>query len=368
MDTHRYNDRNPSRKYVSPQLQFRNPYFPRITPREKKSRLLKVYLFLAVLVIIGVLYLITFSGIFRITTISVNGATPDHERIIREITTSALRNKRLLVLPGDNGLWVNPQRLSQTLSDRLNGQVSFESLTVTKPNFKKIVINATERTAKILWQTDTKQFFLLDGRGVVFSPIMVSEEQPAPDLPLIKNVTKTETTIGAEIITAAQAETIIASVQQLHQRFPEVIINYATPIIRESVRTVCVDTNEETVNGNTNSKTNVNTNRNANTNTSSKNANIRPPNANLNTNATSDTNTNSNSNTEPSCETEEVATGRYAREILVNTAKDTDIYFSADESIEDQINAIGVLMNEKITDLNKISYIDVRYLPRAYYK
>lgn len=364
MDLKHHQEWKPSRKYVSQQLQFRNPYFPRTTPVETKSRRRKLFLWLIGLAVLSLIFLFTFSGVWRISDITVSGATPDHERMIRESIDQNIHQRRWLVVPGDNGWLISPTSLSQTLLTKLEGRASFESFNVTKPNLKKITVSVKERTAAILWQVDTKQYFLLDNRGVVFSPITVSEEQPAPDLPLIKNIAKATTTIGTEIITAAQAETIIGASQRIKSRFSELKINYATPIIRESVRTVCID--ETDSNSNTNS--NSNSNRNGNTNSSSKNANIRPANANSNSNATSDTNNSLNSNTEAPCETKEVPTSRYAREALINVAKDTDIYFSADEPVDDQINAIGVLLNEKITDINKISYIDVRYLPRAYYK
>ncbi|MFA6197620.1 MAG: hypothetical protein WC734_00490 [Patescibacteria group bacterium] len=364
MDIRRPNDQNPSRKYVSQQLQFRNPYFPRTTPKETRKRRAKIYFWLALVVLAGLAYLVAFSGFWRISNITVTGATPDHERMIRDSLSDYLQQRRVLFLPGDNGWLINPNGLSQTLLKKLEGRASFESFNATKPNLKKIVIMVKERTAAILWQVDSKQYFLLDNRGVVFSPVTVSEEQPAPDLPLIKNIAKATTTIGAEIITAAQAETIIDASQRIKSRFSELKINYATPIIRESVRTVCIDEADSNSNNNSNS----NSNRNGNTNSSTRNANIRPANVNSNSNTTSDTNNSLNSNTEAPCETKEVPTGRYAREVLINVAKDTDIYFSADELVDDQINAIGVLLNEKITDINKVSYIDVRYLPRAYYK
>jgi cell division septal protein FtsQ len=370
MEDHRQRDWKPTRKYVSQQLQFRNPYFPRTTPVEKKSRRLKIYLWLGVIVLVGAVYLITFSSIFRINDIKVTGATADHESRIRQALTELLKEKRWLVIPGDNGLWVNPERLSQTIQDQLSNQASFKDMSIAKPKLKELSVTVKERTAELLWQVNPKEFFLLDSGGVVFSPITVSDEQPVPDLPLIKNVTKATTTINSEIITSAQAETIIATNQQLRQRFPELTVNYATPIIRESVRTVCTKpTTDSNTNSNTNSNRNLNTNSNTNrSNSSTKNANVSPANTNLNSNVASDTNTNLNLNPTAPCETEEVATSRYAKEILVNVAKDTDIYFSADESVESQINAIGVLLNEKIPDVNKISYIDVRYLPRAYYK
>lgn len=364
MDLKRTSEWKPSRKYVSQQLQFRNPYFPRTTPVETKSRRRKIYFWLLGLIIAGLVYLITFSGFWRITNITVTGATPEHEQLVRNALNATITQRHWLIIPGDNGWWVNPTELSQTLLQKLAGQASFESIAVTKPNLKKITVTVKERTAAILWLVDAKQYFLLDSRGVVFSPITVSKEQPAPDLPLVKNIAKATTTIGTEIITATQAETILSATQRIKSRFPELKINYATPIIRESVRTVCADETDSNANSNSNS----NLNRNSNTNASPKNANISSSNANSNSNAASDTNINLNSNTEAPCETREVPNSRYAREALINVAKDTDIYFSADESIDDQINAIGVLLNEKITDINIISYIDVRYLPRAYYK
>jgi hypothetical protein len=334
---------------------------------ESKTRRRKIYFWCTGVLLIGLGYLLAFSGLFRITNISVSGATPEHERLVRESVSVILQRRRWLVLPGNNGLWISPERLAQNLLDILNGQASFEELKVTKPMVKKITVAVKERTAALLWQAAAKQYFLLDGRGVVLSPVTISDEQPAPDLPLVKNVAKAATTIGAEILTAAQAETITTGVQLFKQRFPELAVNYATPINRESVRTVCADDSTPT-NSNRNINTNSNANRNTNTNSSSQNANIRPSNANLNSNAASDTNSGSNSNAAAPCEAEEVSTSRYAREILVNVAKDTDIYFSADEPVESQINAVGLLLNEKISDIDKVSYIDVRYLPRAYYK
>lgn len=46
----------------------------------------------------------------------------------------------------------------------------------------------------------------------------------------------------------------------------------------------------------------------------------------------------------------------------------TDIYFSTELSLEDQINALGLLLTQKINNLESVEYIDLRYLPRAFYK
>ncbi|MDD5567303.1 MAG: hypothetical protein PHH01_03865 [Patescibacteria group bacterium] len=342
-----------TRRFITKQLVYRNPYFPRESAPDRRKRHRKLWTFLGLIIFGAVVYFLIFSSLFRIKNIQVAGGTDDRISSIRSLTNDYLDHKTLGIFPRDNWLIISTSNLKSSLEREIVKKISLEYLKVTKRFPRSLIIDFKERTAQLIVQSNSRSY-LVDNQGVVVSEQFLTEEVKTQDqnnvnateqtkspYPIIRHGKKETISIGQQIFPSALAQAILEVNQMFTDRFEDLLIDHFETIYRECVK---IEPAKPT-----------NTNKNANSN------------ANTNENANTEINENTNASIDDS--EDEECVDQPITEFSLVTPDGLIIYFSSTLSVVEQINSLSMSLNDKLKNMVKdLKYIDLRYIPRVYYK
>ena len=184
------------RKFFKPK-KYNNSYMPKRRAedpaRGKKKKRIPI-LFILILIIIGLIYIVIYSPVFRIKKIVVSGS--GEENILNEIRIVTKRETNgydLYIWPRDNIILLNTDMLSAVI----DSQVLLDELEIKKKFFNKLEINAREKVPQLLWHED-ENYFYIDKQGIVMGAVKF--EDISFDLPWISRVTSTPVVVGNLII------------------------------------------------------------------------------------------------------------------------------------------------------------------------
>lgn len=332
------------RRFVTKQLAFRNPYYHRPSSSDQRRRKVRILILLGLIFFIAAAYLLCFSPLLIFAEISIEGGGLDRVSYIKNKVELYLAGKTLGFLPHDNFLLLIPSRLKRGLEKDLENFISLEYLAVKKRFPRTLLITFKERTAELILRQGT-ELYLVDGQGVVISRQEIgtgkqtdssdgtdAKALPYPFFQLDKSFS---ITLGERIIPSDLARAILAVSHSFPQRFGEIPFDYFEVLVRK-----CPVSIPESPVENKNIETNTNENSNINSTVIGQKKEILPD-----------------------CTTQPLL------EFSLVVKDGPSIIFSSTQSIEEQLNSLGLTLKEKLDNkLEQLDYVDLRYLPRVYYK
>lgn len=155
---------------------------PRIYPGSRRTAPRKrwiffqksVFWFLALILLVFVIWLIFFSPFFRIKEMSIIGnEITDSEKIKNEVN-QIIGKKAFFILPKDNIIFINSTEIEKMLGEK---NPSFQKIEAEKkfPNILKIEIS--ERRSAIIWCREENCFFT-DKNGVAYAEVFSADLLP----------------------------------------------------------------------------------------------------------------------------------------------------------------------------------------------
>jgi len=143
--------------------QFVNPYFG------PKKKTFNAQLYIRIILAIFFVYLIIYSDLLKIKTIEISGTDIINPEEIRAIIQNNLKQYNFLILPQNNLLLIDKNRLITAIGS----QFSLNQLTI-KRNWQKLSVQVEEKVSSLII-TNNKNFYLCDNGGVIIKAI-ASEE------------------------------------------------------------------------------------------------------------------------------------------------------------------------------------------------
>ena len=226
------------RKFFKPK-KYSNPYLPRLTARQAKKRVAdpvkkkkrkRIFiLFILLLVLAGLVYLVIYSSLFKITKIVVSGAGKNE--ILNEIQIIANREtsgRDLYIWPRDNILLLNIDMLGAVI----DSQVALDKLEIEKKFLHTLKIEADEKVPQLLWN-EGKDYFYIDKNGIVMGAVRFEDVEY--DLALINRGTTTQIIVGRKIIKADNIKFINDFLAKVRERIKDwQVIQVVTPTVDSS--------------------------------------------------------------------------------------------------------------------------------------
>jgi cell division septal protein FtsQ len=142
-------------------LEYKNPRKARALEARKNFRLKAIFVGI-MLVLIGLMYLILFSGIFTIKNVNIIGAGKMIRPKLQTVTDSYLNSRHWLILSHRNMFMFSKNEWLE----HIGGSYWIDSIDIDRSWPSTINIVVVERRAKIVWLTG-QNCFNLDDRGVV---------------------------------------------------------------------------------------------------------------------------------------------------------------------------------------------------------
>jgi len=270
-----------------------------------QRRSFKVYLVLAFIVLIFILYLLFWSNIFKINNIKVEGASSISSEEITSIIQNQMAQSRLGVLSQSN-LFIFSSKMAE---NEIKNRYVVEDVKVSKWPLKTLKIKLAEKANVLTWITDN-HYYYLDPNGLATKEVLVANltlgegEAPPKDssttgenlidlsaldqsLPLVYDLTNTAVKVKDQVLSAD----MIKFISSVNQKLPNNDLKIVSFQIPE----------------------------------------------------------------------------RGGSGVQVKTNKGYDIYFDNQEDLDRQLANLNLVIKEKIKD-KKINYIDLRFKDRVYYK
>lgn len=338
------------KKTVPDGPKYQNPYFPKkklpawakvITP----TRVLYL-IFLTVAV-----YFFLFSLVFKIKTIEISGNAEITKDQINEAVNAELSQNRFFIFSRNNFFMAKEQRIEDCLTEKF----VLKKAQVIKNLPGNLIIEVEERIPNLTYTTQEKYFYLdLDGNATH----SVEKDAINESFPKLIDKNNRPVKLGENAV----PENIVSLVIELTEKIPNkaelAIKSFAIPEIscpKEEVETEI----EVPINSNSNSNTNKNKNSNENSNS----------NRNSSTNKSISKNTNTPTEKVMTTVLKEGDCDKMAiiSYIEIKTEDGFDIYFPSNNETDQQIIKLILLLNE-IEDKTTLSYIDLRFGEKVYYK
>lgn len=197
-----------------------------------QRRSFKVYAILAGLGVAFILYLLFWSGLFKIQNIQINGATSLDPAPIEQIVRAQMQKSRFLVFSQSNLLFFD----ATAAENAVKNQFVINDIQIKKRPFKTLKIELSEKTSQITFVSNDRYYYL-DPNGIAVKEILVakvtlvegeagsanaSTTPPAADenlidlgaidqgLPLVYDLSNKDVKIGQKIIEPQMISFIIA--------------------------------------------------------------------------------------------------------------------------------------------------------------
>lgn len=139
---------------------------PLRTESTKFSRKVKIELALFVLSVLGFFAILVLHPFFQIHDIRVNGTVRLNEAEVRDAVVGSLAFKRFFLLPGANYFFVQEDEVEDILSQRF----PLNSVTVTKEFPSTLDVSVVERISTIVYD-DGNMYYLMGTTGKIVEPI-----------------------------------------------------------------------------------------------------------------------------------------------------------------------------------------------------
>ena len=144
----------------------------RTAPRQRWIFFQKsVFWFLALILLIFIIWLIFFSPFFRIKEMSIIGNKSTSSEKIKNEVNQIIKKRAFFILPKDNIIFINPTEIEKVLSQE---NPSFQEIKAKKkfPDILKIEIS--ERRSAIIWCRQENCFFT-DKNGIAYAEVFFAE-------------------------------------------------------------------------------------------------------------------------------------------------------------------------------------------------
>jgi len=308
-----------------------NPYFPGNVEQGRVVWKNRVFAGEVVLTALMLAYVIAYSPLFKIADIEVAG-DPAKEQQYRGAVHQIVDSSRfLLIFPGGNYFFLRPGWVSRSLIKMNEQTTAFEAISITKVFPNTIKIKIEEKSVGSLWSSENINYGI-DDAGYAIRKFNSDEALPALNKFVDKN--NFPVSLNTQIISTdalAASKTLIEGSAALGLKITDINIPQQS----------CADPRPDSA-PNTNS-------------------------------VASDTEINSNLNdnvlvapeiSEP-CDPKALATA--AHEMHAAIENGPTIYFLR-ENITTQIEKLRITLQDAKLDLTKLTYIDIRFGERVYYK
>ncbi|MBI3963577.1 MAG: hypothetical protein HY341_01115 [Candidatus Kerfeldbacteria bacterium] len=174
-----------------------NPFFRKPPVRRSFSGRGKWYIGV---ILLGSFILVGFTPYFRIRDIEIIGVQYANADAIRKSTEKRLDQRRWLILPNRNPLFLNHAHLADDLVNALRESVSVESLRITTRLPDTLVVTIRERIPRLTWVSQDTTFSV-DRQGVVSEQI--EEGSVNPEFPRVFDLGNAPTRVGDTVIDPA---------------------------------------------------------------------------------------------------------------------------------------------------------------------
>lgn len=335
----------PRRFNESPQPE-ENPYFHH--KRVGEERVVSSRLFVAaglVVIILGLVYLLSFDRSFELS-LTIQGVHRADPAFIESTAQEILATRTWGMLKRNKYTTLSPSYMERELLQRVGKTIALDSVHVEKQFPDGLTITITEREPELLWTTNGRTY-LLDAEGVIVQEVTLDDpENPDAALaekPRIQDLNNFPVEIGQAAIIPETPQSVLIA----HAKFTAlgfVVSSYNIPVVSCEILLQPEEPEasaEEALIDETN--TNANTNRNTNAN-SNQNVNMAPEVA--------------------PCDPRELA--KNTRTIFAATDK-FEIRFS-NSTLEPQLAKLERLVQENFFGGKNLTYIDIRFGERVYYR
>lgn len=284
---------------------------------QKKSRLLKIYGFLAIVLILGLGYFLLYSDRFEIKNIDVSGTRNIRADDIKSIAESQIAERRFLIFKQRNLFAFSKKELTEKINDKY----VLDDLRINKDLPGSLKIEIKEKISLVIWVSNNR-YYNLDSNGIAISEILNLNKSKST-----KNKTQEETAPEPEFF----------DIKPLNSG--ELIDNREI----SSFPLIFDETNNEVVLGQ-----------------SVISSDMISIILNLNKKIPEKINISVNSFKIPELG---------SREVKIVTNEKWEIYFDTNKDIEMQLNNLKLTLDEKIKgNRSSLQYIDLRFGNRVYYQ
>lgn len=360
---------------------FINPYFPKKEKLEilDKNQKKKNMALIDLLAIIGIfflltgvsLYLIFGTNYFIIKNINISGTKNISRDEISTLLNNYTNTKKYYFISLKNWLFFQPEQAQKSIKEGISNKFALADIKIDKKWPNTIDIAITERIPGLVW-VSKDQYYYLDLEGFTTEKIS-SKQDVKQDFPIIYDKNEIEITENKQVI----AKKLIDFILSLSDELAKVgikIDSYSIPKITceeqqykmEKIITEEIDkTSDKELKE---KKKKILDRYNKGEITAEESILL------LDNLKNSNTNENSNANSSLTMEWQTVTVPKECdfvkiiKEIDVKTTDNYEIYFDSTIYLNTQIHNLQQTITQKIKDIKKIKYIDVRYSDRVYYK
>lgn len=317
--------------------QNRNPYFPGTGEQGRAAWRYRAYLIEVGLAFFLIAYILFFSRLFNLVNVTAfTNDLPDAQ--LQAAVTDIFRTSRMLkIFSSQNYLTLRPDWLSNKIAQAYRETKTFERIQVTKVFPNTVQIKVSEQGVAYLWRIGNELYGLNNAGALIqhFQP-----DQTAPALitfsdqnALPQNLGSSRIVNQAVLAAGAAMHEALGQLQLTEKTIDIPIVSCAQPVLIEPAAL-------SNANGNINSnQTNSSVNRGV------LNANVTPA--------------------QPDCDLDALVYDN--RELHAVLENGTEILFVTD-SIDSQIEKLRRVIQDAKIDLTSLSYVDIRFGERVYYK
>ncbi len=291
--------------------------------------------------ILGTFVYTLYAPAYRITSIEVNGASKiDRESVTRFIDQRL--NDGVLGFRWKRVYYLTPvASLARELRTSIERLVSVNDLSISRRGRNVLVVDLSERTPNMIWETQRGNRYTVDEKGIVVERLTVDAPQ---SFKVLKDSNNLPVDIGSNV---ARPE-YLSAIDSIANSLANLQISpssYATWKVKcRTVRAV-----------NVNDEQNVNTDAVANTN--SINTNVNAP----------DTVTGNEPVEQSPCDPYVLAINDPT--VVAVTVDGVELRFDTSTNIEAQVEKLRIALSERLSDrLTSLDYIDVRFGNKVYYQ
>ncbi len=289
----------------------------------KKASLQRIITVVFIFVFLYIIYHFFYSNAFKITSVSIQGTENVSEYALRNIIEEQMNRSRFLIFSQDNLLLFNKGKAKENIK---NSYV-FEELEINKEFPHTLAIKIKEKVSTVIWITEgeEKKHYYLDLNGVVLGEIPPEEAESVingekltgDDEEQVVNVEDLENSERAETNENGGEATIFPVIHDLSGETPDIKEQVLDADAINFIISLAVKF-PEVIDGKS-----------------------------IKYFATPEANTT---------------------RIHALTEEGWEAYFESTKDLDKQLNNLHLVLNEKIRDLSKIQYIDLRFDERIYYK
>ncbi|MEK7072652.1 MAG: cell division protein FtsQ/DivIB [Patescibacteria group bacterium] len=180
---------------------FDNPYF-NSSHKKEGVKGFNTKLYLKIIFVVFLIYLVVYSDLFKIKTITINGADLINKTELEQIVDEQINSWRWFMLPQKNLLFLSKKKIIQAI----NAKYGLAEIEI-KRGWKKITVNIKEKVNYLIVNNNEKLFFV-DKQGIVIREVPQEEaNQYLGEFPIL-NMTG-EVNIGDSIVSSKMVDFIL---------------------------------------------------------------------------------------------------------------------------------------------------------------